>query len=92
MQLTLWKFQGSNREARSEGEPGHHPEIEEILDNDENMEIIKIIRTEMNEKMKLGLTLTPIEESIAGMRRVIDAKGLEESGKVWQWTGEPLDW
>jgi len=49
------------------------------------------VLTEMNEKMKLGLTLTPIGESIAGMRKVIDATGLDESGNVYQWTGEQLD-
>ena len=50
------------------------------------------VLTEMNEKMKLGLTLTLIEDSIAGMRKVIDEKDLDESGRMWQWTGEPLDW
>ena len=50
------------------------------------------VLTEMNEKMKLGLTITLIEDSIAGMRAVIDEKGLDESGRVWQWTGEPLGW
>jgi NAD(P)-dependent dehydrogenase (short-subunit alcohol dehydrogenase family) len=50
------------------------------------------VLTEMNETMKLGLTLTLIEDSIAGMRKVIDEKGLDESGRMWQWTGEPLDW
>jgi len=42
--------------------------------------------------MNLGLTLIPIEDSIAGMRAVIAEKGLDESGRAWQWTGEALDW
>jgi len=50
------------------------------------------VLTELNEKMNLGLTLIPIEDSIAGMRAVIAEKGLDESGRAWQWTGEALDW
>jgi len=48
--------------------------------------------TEMNEKMKLGLTIIPIEDSIAGMRKLITEKGLEESGLVYEWSGELLDY
>jgi len=48
--------------------------------------------TELNEKMNLGLTLIPIEDSIAGMRKLITEKGLEESGLVYEWNGELLDY
>ena len=48
--------------------------------------------TELNEKMKLGLTLVPIEDSIAGMRAVIDARSLDESGNLYQWHGEQLEY
>jgi NAD(P)-dependent dehydrogenase (short-subunit alcohol dehydrogenase family) len=47
---------------------------------------------ELNEKMNLGLTLIPIEDSIAGMRKVIEAKDLDESGNIYQWTGEQLEY
>lgn len=47
---------------------------------------------ELNEKMNLGLTLVPIDESIRGMRKSIEEKGLEESGLVYEWNGEPLDY
>jgi NAD(P)-dependent dehydrogenase (short-subunit alcohol dehydrogenase family) len=46
---------------------------------------------ELNEKLNLGLTLVPIEDSIAGMRQVISEKGLEESGNLYQWNGKQLD-
>ena len=48
--------------------------------------------TDMNEKMNLGLTLTPIEDSIAGMIQVIDTTGIEDSGTIFQWTGERLEY
>jgi NAD(P)-dependent dehydrogenase (short-subunit alcohol dehydrogenase family) len=48
------------------------------------------VLAEMNEKMKLGLTLTPIEESIAGMKRVIADTPIEDSGLLFQWTGERI--
>jgi NAD(P)-dependent dehydrogenase (short-subunit alcohol dehydrogenase family) len=49
------------------------------------------VLTEMNEKMKLGLTLVPIEDSIAGMRTEIDETGVDESVLVHQWNGEQLE-
>jgi NAD(P)-dependent dehydrogenase (short-subunit alcohol dehydrogenase family) len=49
------------------------------------------VLTEMNEKMKLGLTLVPIEDSIAGMRIEIDETGVDESVLVHQWNGEQLE-
>jgi NAD(P)-dependent dehydrogenase (short-subunit alcohol dehydrogenase family) len=48
--------------------------------------------TQMNEKMKLGLTLVPIQESVAGLRNMIDTLPPEESGVVHQWSGERLDY
>jgi len=42
----------------------------------------------MNEKMNLGLTLTPVEESVAGMRQVIEAATAETSGKFYQFNGQ----
>ena len=47
---------------------------------------------ELNEKMNLGLKLVPIKDSIAGMRDLIESKGLEESGLVFDWNGEQLDY
>ena len=48
--------------------------------------------TELNEKLKLGLTLVPIVDSISGMRAVIDARSLDESGNLYQWHGEQLEY
>ncbi|MGI9309638.1 MAG: SDR family oxidoreductase [Gammaproteobacteria bacterium] len=48
------------------------------------------VLTEMNEKMKLGLTLVPIEDSVAGMKRVIADTPIEQSGLFFQWTGEQI--
>lgn len=48
------------------------------------------VLTEMNEKMKMGLTLIPIEQSIAGMMKVIETAPLEQSGSIYQWSGEVL--
>jgi NAD(P)-dependent dehydrogenase (short-subunit alcohol dehydrogenase family) len=50
------------------------------------------VLTEMNEKMNLGLNLTPISDSIAGMIDVIDTTGIEDSGVIFQWTGERLEY
>ena len=52
----------------------------------------KHVLAELNEKMNLGLTLVPIEDSITGMRAVIDAIGLDESGTLHQWSGEQLQY
>ena len=49
------------------------------------------VLTEMNEKMNMGLNLVPIEDSIAGMISVIDQTGIEDSGLIFQWTGERLE-
>jgi NAD(P)-dependent dehydrogenase (short-subunit alcohol dehydrogenase family) len=49
------------------------------------------VLTEMNEKMNLGLNLTLIEDSIAGMINVIDTTGIENTGTIYQWTGDPLE-
>ena len=46
--------------------------------------------TEMNEKMKMGLTLIPIEQSIAGMMNVIETLPPEQSGGLYQWNGQAL--
>lgn len=46
--------------------------------------------TEMNEKMKMGLTLIPIEQSIAGMMNVIETLPPEQSGGLYQWNGQVL--
>ncbi|MBT8421748.1 MAG: SDR family oxidoreductase [Gammaproteobacteria bacterium] len=46
--------------------------------------------TEMNEKMKLGLTLVPIKDSVAGMISVIAAATPATSGRFYQWSGEEL--
>jgi NAD(P)-dependent dehydrogenase (short-subunit alcohol dehydrogenase family) len=48
------------------------------------------VLTEMNEKMKMGLDLVPIEQSIAGMINVIETAPFEQSGAIYQWNGEPL--
>ena len=44
----------------------------------------------MNEKMKMGLTLIPIEQSIAGMMNVIETLPPEQSGGLYQWNGQAL--
>jgi hypothetical protein len=44
----------------------------------------------MNEKMKLGMKITPIEESIRGMIEIIANTPLEDSGKMHQYSGEPM--
>jgi NAD(P)-dependent dehydrogenase (short-subunit alcohol dehydrogenase family) len=49
------------------------------------------VLTDMNEKMNLGLNLTLIEDSIAGMINVIDTTGIENTGTIYQWTGDPLE-
>ena len=49
------------------------------------------VLTEMNEKMKLGLTLVPIEDSIAGMRTEIEKTSVDDTVMVHQWDGEQLD-
>lgn len=46
--------------------------------------------TEMNEKMKMGLTLVPIEDSVAGMIAQIDSATAATSGQFLQWNGEAL--
>ena len=46
--------------------------------------------TEMNEKMQMGLTLVPIEDSVAGMIGQIDAATPATSGQFLQWSGEAL--
>jgi NAD(P)-dependent dehydrogenase (short-subunit alcohol dehydrogenase family) len=48
------------------------------------------VLTEMNQKMKMGLNLIPIEQSIAGMRKVIATAPIDKSGTIYQWTGEIL--
>lgn len=49
------------------------------------------VLVEMNEKMNLGLTLVPIEDSIAGMRNQIDETDVDEPVMVHQWNGVLLD-
>ena len=49
------------------------------------------VLTKMNEKMNLGLNLTPISDSIAGMIEVIDTTGSEDAGVIFQYTGEVLE-
>ena len=49
------------------------------------------VLTDMNEKMNLGLNITLIENSIAGMINVIDETGIENTGTIYQWTGESLE-
>ena len=41
----------------------------------------------INEKMKLGLTITPIKESISGMIKIIGNTPLEDFGKMHQYSG-----
>ena len=48
------------------------------------------VLTEMNAKMKMGLNLIPIEQSIAGMINVIETAPFEQTGTIYQWNGEPL--
>jgi len=48
------------------------------------------VLTEMNDKMKMGLDLVPIEQSIAGMINVIETAPFEQTGTIYQWNGEPL--
>jgi NAD(P)-dependent dehydrogenase (short-subunit alcohol dehydrogenase family) len=50
------------------------------------------VLTEMNEKMNMGLNLTPIEDSIAGMINVIQTAKLVNSGTIYQWTGKILEY
>jgi hypothetical protein len=42
--------------------------------------------------MNLGLNLTLINDSIAGMIEVIDTTGIEDSGAVFQYTGDRLEY
>ncbi|MCP4001114.1 MAG: SDR family oxidoreductase [Gammaproteobacteria bacterium] len=49
------------------------------------------VLTDMNEKMNMGLNLTLITDSIAGMINVIDETGIENTGTIYQWTGESLE-
>jgi NAD(P)-dependent dehydrogenase (short-subunit alcohol dehydrogenase family) len=49
------------------------------------------VLTEMNEKMNMGLNITLKEDSIAGMINVIDTTGIENTGLIYQWTGDPLE-
>ena len=49
------------------------------------------VLTDMNEKMNMGLNLTLVQNSIAGMINVIDTIGIENTGTIYQWTGEPLE-
>jgi NAD(P)-dependent dehydrogenase (short-subunit alcohol dehydrogenase family) len=46
--------------------------------------------TKMNEKMNLGLDLTLKEDSIAGMINVIETTTMEDSGKIFQYTGKVI--
>jgi NAD(P)-dependent dehydrogenase (short-subunit alcohol dehydrogenase family) len=48
------------------------------------------VLTKMNDKMELGLTLTPIEQSVRGMIDVIAAATMDTSGKWYQWSGEEV--
>jgi NAD(P)-dependent dehydrogenase (short-subunit alcohol dehydrogenase family) len=48
--------------------------------------------TEMNDKMNMGLDLTLIEDSIAGMIDVIATAKLVNSGTIYQWTGQILEY
>jgi NAD(P)-dependent dehydrogenase (short-subunit alcohol dehydrogenase family) len=50
------------------------------------------VLTEMNEKMNMGLDLTLIEESIAGMIDVIATAELEKTGTIYQYTGQELEY
>lgn len=46
--------------------------------------------TKMNEKMNLGLDLVLKEESIAGMINVIETTTMEDSGTIFQYTGQVI--
>jgi NAD(P)-dependent dehydrogenase (short-subunit alcohol dehydrogenase family) len=46
------------------------------------------VRTRMGGR---GAPLAP-EESVSGMRRVIEGLGAEQSGRFWSWNGEELPW
>ncbi len=48
------------------------------------------VLADMNTKMNLGLTLVPIEASVAGMIGLIDSATAETSGRFYQWSGEEL--
>jgi NAD(P)-dependent dehydrogenase (short-subunit alcohol dehydrogenase family) len=50
------------------------------------------VLTEMNEKMNMGLDLTLIDESIAGMIDVIATAELEKTGTIYQYTGQELEY
>ena len=50
------------------------------------------VLTEMNEKMNMGLDLTLIEDSIAGMIDVIATAELENTGTIYQYTGQELEY
>ena len=50
------------------------------------------VLTEMNEKMNMGLDLTLIEASIAGMIDVIATAELESTGTIYQYTGQELEY
>jgi len=50
------------------------------------------VLTEMNEKMNMGLDLTLIEASIAGMIDVIATAELENTGTIYQYTGQELEY
>jgi NAD(P)-dependent dehydrogenase (short-subunit alcohol dehydrogenase family) len=50
------------------------------------------VLTKMNEKMNMGLDLTPIEDSIAGMIDVIETATPVNSGTIYQWTGKILEY
>lgn len=50
------------------------------------------VLTKMNEKMNMGLNITPIENSIGGMIGVIDATGIDDTGAIFQWTGTRLEY
>jgi NAD(P)-dependent dehydrogenase (short-subunit alcohol dehydrogenase family) len=49
------------------------------------------VLTKMNEKMNLGLNLVLIQDSIAGMIKVIDETSIDKSGYIFQWTGVELE-
>jgi NAD(P)-dependent dehydrogenase (short-subunit alcohol dehydrogenase family) len=48
------------------------------------------ILSNLNEKMNLGLNITLIEDSVAGMMGIIDGSVLEDSGRFIQWSGEDV--
>jgi NAD(P)-dependent dehydrogenase (short-subunit alcohol dehydrogenase family) len=49
------------------------------------------VLTDMNEKMNLGLNLVLIEDSIGGMINVIDQTNIDDTGLIYQWTGQQLE-